>query len=100
MFEQLSDKLEGVFKRLRGQSRLTEENISETLREVRQVLLAADVNFKVAKDFINTVKEKALGSDVLTSLTPGQVMVKILHDELVVLLGGEAEEPDFVGAPP
>jgi signal recognition particle subunit SRP54 len=100
MFEQLSDKLEGVFKRLRGQSRLTEENISETLREVRQVLLAADVNFKVAKDFINTVKEKALGSDVLTSLTPGQVMVKILHDELVVLLGGEAEEPAFLGAPP
>jgi signal recognition particle subunit SRP54 len=100
MFEQLSDKLEGVFKRLRGQSRLTEENIAETLREVRQVLLAADVNFKVAKDFINTVKEKAMGSDVLTSLTPGQVMVKILHDELVVLLGGEAEEPAFLGAPP
>ncbi|HLP43077.1 MAG TPA: signal recognition particle protein [Fibrobacteria bacterium] len=100
MFEQLTDKLDGIFKRLRGQSKLTEENIAETLREVRQVLLAADVNFKVAKDFINTVKEKALGSDVLQSLTPGQVMVKILHDELVVLLGGEAEEPTFQGSPP
>ena len=94
MFEQLSDKLEGIFKRLRGQAKLTEENVAETLREVRVVLLAADVNFKTAKDFINAVKEKAVGADVLTSLTPGQVMVKILHDELVALLGGESEEPE------
>jgi signal recognition particle subunit SRP54 len=100
MFEQLTDKLEGIFKRLRGQSTLTEENVAETLREVRQVLLAADVHFKVAKDFINAVKEKAVGSDVLQSLTPGQVMVKILHDELVALLGGEAEELAFQGTPP
>ncbi len=100
MFEELTDKLEGIFKRLRGQSTLTEENVSETLREVRQVLLAADVNFKVAKDFINAVKEKALGTGVLQSLTPGQVMVKVIHDELVSLLGGEAEELTYQGSPP
>ena len=82
MFEQLSDKLEGIFKRLRGQSQLTEENVSETLREIRVVLLAADVNFKTTKEFINAVKEKAIGAEVLTSLTPGQVMVKVIHDEL------------------
>ena len=100
MFEQLSDKLEGIFKRLRGQSQLTEENVAETLREIRVGLLSADVNFKTVKDFINTVKEKAIGANVLQSLTPGQVMVKILHDELVNLLGGEAEEPLFQGSPP
>ncbi|MDB5106103.1 MAG: ffh [Fibrobacteres bacterium] len=100
MFEQLSDKLEGIFKRLRGQSQLTEENVAETLREIRVVLLAADVNFKTAKDFINSVKEKAVGANVLQSLTPGQVMVKVIHDELVALLGGEAEEPLFQGSPP
>jgi len=100
MFEQLSDKLEGVFKRLRGQAQLTEANVTETLREVRVVLLAADVNFKTAKDFINSVKEKAMGAEVLNSLSPGQVMVKILHDELVALLGGESEEPSFQGTPP
>ena len=100
MFEQLSDKLEGIFKRLRGQSQLTEENVSETLREIRVVLLSADVNFKTVKDFINTVKEKAIGAEVLTSLSPGQVMVKVIHDELVALLGGQAEEPAFQGSPP
>lgn len=100
MFDQLTDKLDGLFKRLRGQSKLSEENIAETLREIRQVLLAADVHFKVAKDFINAVKLKALGADVLQSLSPGQVMVKILHDELVNLLGGQAEEPNFQGSPP
>jgi signal recognition particle subunit SRP54 len=100
MFEQLSDKLEGIFKRLRGQSQLTEENVAETLREVRVVLLSADVNFKTVKEFINAVKEKAIGANVLQSLTPGQVMVKVIHDELVALLGGEAEEPLFQGAPP
>ena len=86
MFEQLSDKLEGIFKRLRGQSQLTEENVAETLREIRVGLLSADVNFKTVKDFINTVKEKAIGADVLQSLTPGQVMVKILHDEYAAAL--------------
>ncbi len=100
MFEQLSDKLEGIFKRLRGQAKLTEENVSETLREIRVVLLSADVNFKTVKDFINTVKENAIGAEVLTSLTPGQVMVKVIHDELVALLGGQAEEPTFQGASP
>ncbi|MEO7776242.1 MAG: signal recognition particle receptor subunit alpha, partial [Fibrobacteria bacterium] len=100
MFEQLSDKLEGIFKRLRGQSQLTEENVSETLREIRVVLLSADVNFKTTKEFINAVKEKAIGAEVLTSLSPGQVMVKVIHDELVALLGGQAEEPTFQGSPP
>ncbi len=100
MFEQLTDKLEGIFKRLRGQSQLTEENVSETLREIRVVLLSADVNFKTVKDFINTVKEKAIGAQVLTSISPGQLMVKLIHDELVALLGGEAEEPTFQGSPP
>jgi signal recognition particle subunit SRP54 len=100
MFEQLSDKLDGIFKRLRGQAQLTEENVAETLREIRVGLLSADVNFKTVKDFINSVKEKALGADVLHSLTPGQVMVKVIHDELVELLGGQAEEPLFQGASP
>jgi signal recognition particle subunit SRP54 len=100
MFEQLTDKLEGIFKRLRGQNKLTEENIAETLREIRVVLLAADVNFKTSKEFINAVKEKAIGADVIHSLTPGQLMVKVVHDELVALLGGEAEEPTFQGAQP
>ena len=100
MFEELSDKLEGIFKRLRGQGQLTEENVAETLREIRVVLLSADVNFKTVKDFINAVKVKAMGAEVITSLSPGQLMVKIIHDELVALLGGEAEEPLFQGAPP
>ncbi len=100
MFEQLTDKLEGIFKRLRGQSQLTEENVTETMREIRVVLLGADVNFKVVKEFINAVKEKAIGAQVLQSITPGQLVVKIIHDELVALLGGEAEEPSFQGAPP
>ncbi len=100
MFEQLTDKLEGIFKKLRGQSQLTEENVAETLREIRVGLLSADVNFKTVKDFIQTVKEKAIGAQVLQSITPGQLMVKVIHDELVALLGGEAEEPNFQGTPP
>src|SRR6185295_12331475 len=100
MFEQLTDKLEGIFKRLRGQAQLTEDNVAETLREIRVVLLSADVHFKTAKDFIQAVKTKALGAQVLQSLSPGQLMVKIIHDELVSLLGGQAEEPLFQGAPP
>jgi signal recognition particle subunit SRP54 len=90
MFGRLSDKLQDVFKNLRGQGRITESNISDALREVRLALLDADVNFQVAKDFIARVKEKALGEEVLRSVTPGQQIVKIFHEELCALLGGDS----------
>jgi signal recognition particle subunit SRP54 len=90
MFSRLSDKLQDVFKDLRGHGRITEANINDALREVRLALLDADVHFQVAKDFIASVKEKALGEDVLRSVTPGQQIVKIFHDELVTLLGGDS----------
>ena len=91
MFETLSDKLDLVFKKLRGQGVMTEENIKEALREVRMVLLEADVNFKVVKEFIERVRTKAVGEQVLQSLTPGQQVIKIVHDELVALMGGGEE---------
>jgi signal recognition particle subunit SRP54 len=100
MFEQLTDKLDSVFKRLRGQHQITEENVSESLREVRVALLAADVHFQTVKEFIASVKTKALGAEVLASVSPGQMIVKILHDEMVTLLGGQAEEPRFAGSAP
>ncbi|MFQ5677696.1 MAG: signal recognition particle protein [bacterium] len=87
MFEDLSGKLEGVLKTLRGHGKLSEKNISDTMREVRRVLLEADVNYKVAKDFIEKVKEKALGHEVAKSITPAQQVIKILHDELTSLMG-------------
>jgi signal recognition particle subunit SRP54 len=87
MFENLSSKIEQAIKRIRGQAKISEENIEEGLREVRRALLDADVNFNVAKKFIDDVKEKALGQEVKGSLTPGQVIVKIIHDELVALMG-------------
>ena len=90
MFSRLSDKLQDVFKDLRGHGRISEANVNDALREVRLALLEADVHFKVAKDFIARVKEKALGGEVLRSVTPGQQMVKIFHDELAALLGGDA----------
>ncbi len=89
MFENLSDKLERAFKVLKGEGKISEINVAETLKEVRKVLLDADVNFKVAKQFTDIVKEKALGQNVLTAVSPGQLMIKIAHDELVVLMGGE-----------
>lgn len=92
MFEALSDKLESALKRIRGEHRLTEQNVEEALREVRRALLDADVNFQVVKDFIDTVKSKALGQDVLKSLTPGQQIVKIIYDELVSLMGTERSD--------
>lgn len=88
MFESLSEKLQNTLKRLRGKGRLTENDINEALRDVRVALLEADVNFKVARDFINKIKEKALGNDILESLTPGQQVVKIVYDELVEMIGG------------
>ncbi len=92
MFEGLSDKLERSFKMLKGQGHISEINVAETLKEVRKALLDADVSFKIAKDFTNTVKEKALGQKILTAVSPGQLMVKIVHDELAELMGGEQEE--------
>jgi len=91
MFEQLSERFQGAFRSLTGRGRLSEANIEEALREVRRALLEADVNFKVARGFVNDVKARAIGDDVLKSVTPGQQMVKIVHDELVGLLGGSAD---------
>ena len=92
MLEDLTQKLEKALKKVTGQGRITEENVSDTLREIRRVLLDADVNYKVAKQFIEDVKAKALGQDVLTSVTPGQLITKIIYDELTELLGGENRE--------
>lgn len=101
MFDTLSDKLDLVFKKLRGQGVMTEENIKEVLREVRLVLLEADVNFKVVKDFIEKVRTRAVGTQVLQSLTPGQQVIKIVHDELILLMGGDEENGlDLSAKPP
>jgi signal recognition particle subunit SRP54 len=99
MFENLSDKLERSFKLLKGEGRITELNVAETLKEVRRALLDADVNYKVAKTFTDTVKEKALGQNVLTAVKPGQMMVKTVHDELVQLMGGTAVDINLKGSP-
>jgi signal recognition particle subunit SRP54 len=99
MFENLSDKFDRAFKVLKGQGQITEINVAETLKEVRRALLDADVNFKTAKNFTNKVKEKALGRDVLTTVSPGQLLTKICHEELVELMGGEQTEINFKGNP-
>ncbi len=99
MFENLSEKLERSFKLLKGQGKITELNVAETLKEVRRSLLDADVNYKIAKDFTNRVKDKALGMNVLTAVKPGQMMVKIVHDELAELMGGKNVEVDIKGNP-
>ncbi len=99
MFENLSDKLDRAFKLLKGQGKISEINIAETLKEVRKALLDADVNYKVAKQFTDTVKEKALGRDVLISVSPGQLMVKIVHEELTALMGGEASDINLKANP-
>jgi signal recognition particle subunit SRP54 len=91
MFDSLSDKLQGIFKNLRGFGKLTEKNVADAVREVRLALLEADVNYKVVKDFIERTKQRALGQEVLTSITPGQQIIKIVHDELVALMGGSEE---------
>src|SRR5512144_1161693 len=101
MFESLSDKLDLVFKKIRGQGVMTEDNIKDALREVRMVLLEADVNFKVVKDFVERVRERAIGSQVLQSLSPGQQVIKIVHDELVALMGGSEDTSlDLAAKPP
>ncbi len=99
MFENLSDKIERAFKLLKGQGRISEVNVSETLKEVRKALLDADVNYKVAKQFTDTVKEKALGQDVLNALSPGQLMIKITHDELAALMGGQKTDINLKSSP-
>ena len=92
MFENLSERLERSFKILKGEGKITEINVAETLKDVRRALLDADVNYKVAKTFTDTVKKKALGMNVLTAIKPGQLMVKLVHDELTELMGGQATE--------
>jgi signal recognition particle subunit SRP54 len=99
MFENLSDRLERSFKILKGEGKITEINVAETLKDVRKALLDADVNYKVAKTFTDTVKQKALGMNVLTAIKPGQLMVKLVHDELAELMGGKAVELKLEGRP-
>jgi signal recognition particle subunit SRP54 len=99
MFEGLSDKLDRSFKMLKGQGRITEINVAESIKEIRKALLDADVSFKIAKQFTQDVMEKALGADVLTSLKPGELMVKIVHDELAALMGGVNVEINVKGSP-
>jgi len=99
MFESLSERLERSFKILKGEGRITEINVAETLKDVRKALLDADVNYKIAKTFTETVKEKALGQNVLTSLKPNQLMVKIVHDELAELMGGQSVDINLKGSP-
>ena len=99
MFENLSDRLERSFKILKGEGKITEINVAETLKDVRRALLDADVNFKVAKQFTDTVKQKAMGMNVLTAIKPSQLMVKIVHDELTELMGGKAAELNLEGRP-
>jgi len=100
MFDSLTEKLEGAFKKLRSRGRLTPENIQSGLREVRMALLEADVHYKVTKDFIKSVQERAVGSEVLKSLTPGQQVIKIVHEELIALMGGQSQELNLQGPRP
>ncbi len=99
MFENLSLKIEKAIKNLKGQGRITEINVAETTKEIRRALVDADVNFKIAKDFTDQVKTKAMGQNVLTSVSPGQLLTKIVNDELIELLGGEQRELNFIGSP-
>ncbi len=99
MFDNLSDKLDKAFHILKGHGKITEVNVAETLKEVRRALLDADVNFKIAKDFTTKVKEKAIGQDVLTTLQPGQLLVKLVKDELTELMGGDVAGINLSGNP-
>lgn len=99
MFENLQDKLESAFKNLKGQGSITELNIATTVKEIRRALVDADVNYKIAKEFTDNVKEKAMGQNVLTAVSPGQLMTKIVSDELTELMGGKAEEFKLTGSP-
>ena len=99
-FESLGDKLQGVFKKLRGKGKLNEKDIKDAMREIKLALLEADVNFKVVKEFVNSVSEKALGAEIMESLTPAQQLVKIVNDELTEMIGGEAARLEFSQKPP
>jgi signal recognition particle subunit SRP54 len=99
MFENLQDKLDRAFKVLKGQGSITEINVAETMKEIRKALLDADVNYKTAKAFTDDVKEKALGLNVLTSISPGQLLTKLMNDELAALMGGTAEELNISANP-
>ena len=99
-FENLSERLQGVFKKLRGRGKITEDDVNQAMREVRMALLEADVNFKVVKEFIARVKERAIGSDVLETLTPAQVVIKIVDEELTALMGGSSSKLNIISTPP
>jgi len=99
MFENLSERLERSFKILKGEGRITEINVAETMKDVRRALIDADVNYRVAKSFTDDVKQKALGQNVLTAVKPGQLLVKIVHDELAQLMGGETGDFKVEGHP-
>src|SRR5678809_613587 len=99
MFSSLQDKLESAFKNLKGQARITDINIAATVKDIRRALVDADVNYKIAKEFTDTVKDKALGEKVLTAISPSQLMVKIVKDELMGLMGGEAAPFNAKGSP-
>jgi signal recognition particle subunit SRP54 len=99
MFESLSDRLEGAFKNIKGQGKITELNIANTVKDIRRALVDADVNYKIAKEFTDTIKEKALGQKVLTAVSPGQLMVKIVQDELAELMGGAESDFNITGSP-
>src|ERR1700704_1199736 len=99
MFENLTEKLESAFKQIKGQGRITELNIAATVKDIRRALIDADVNYKIAKEFTDTVKDKALGQKVLTAVSPGQLIVKIVKDELADLMGGTESELNAKGSP-
>src|SRR3989337_3512829 len=100
MFESLSNKMDAVFKKLRGHGKLSEQNIQEALKEVRIALLEADVNFKVVKDFIQSIQQRAIGQEVMASLTPAQQLIKIVKEELTSLMGGQEQKIHLSGSPP
>ena len=100
MFENLSERLQNALGKLTGKGKLTTENVDEAMREVKLALLEADVNYKVVKDFIKKIKERAVGSEVMESLTPGQQVIKIVNEELTQMMGGETEKLDFTGKSP
>src|ERR1051325_3431451 len=99
MFNSLSEKLESAFKNIKGQARISELNIANTVKEIRRALVDADVNYKIAKEFTDKIKEKALGEKVINAVSPGQLMVKVVKDELVELMGGSESEFNAKGSP-
>ena len=99
MFENLSERIASAFKQIKGEGRITDLNIANTIKDIRKALLDADVNFKIAKEFTDKVKEKAIGQKVLTAVSPGQLMIKIVQDELTELMGGQASGLDVSGNP-